>query len=51
MRDGRTVITPLYESLLTGERCFTVVSPVRQAGGAVVAVLGLDVNARSWAKI
>ncbi len=30
-RDGRTVITPLYESLLTGERCFTVASPVRDA--------------------
>ena len=51
VRDGRSVITPLYESLLTGERCFTVASPVRQAGGAVIAVLGLDVNARSWTKI
>ncbi|HQU34496.1 MAG TPA: methyl-accepting chemotaxis protein, partial [Thermoanaerobaculaceae bacterium] len=27
VRDGRTVITPLYESLLTGQRCFTVASP------------------------
>ena len=51
VRDGRSVITPLYESLLTGERCFTVATPVRQDGGAVIAVFGLDVNARSWTKI
>ncbi|MBZ5589121.1 MAG: hypothetical protein LAO05_11220 [Acidobacteriia bacterium] len=51
LRDGRTVITPLYESLLTGERCFTVASPVRQAGGPVIGVLGIDVNLRSWTKI
>lgn len=51
LRDRRTVITPLYESLLTGERCFTVASPVRQAGGALVGVLGIDVNLRSWTKI
>ncbi len=50
-RDGRSVITPLYESLLTGERCFTVAAPVRQPGGPLVGVLGLDVNVRSWTKI
>ena len=50
-RDGRTVITPLYESLLTGERCFTVASPVRDGHGALLGVMGLDVNARSWTKI
>ncbi len=50
-RDGRSVITPLYESLLTGERCFTVAAPIRQPGGPLVGVLGLDVNVRSWTKI
>ncbi len=51
LRDGRTVITPLYESLLTGERCFTVAAPVHAGTGALIAVLGLDINARSWTKI
>jgi methyl-accepting chemotaxis protein len=51
LRDRRTVITPLYESLLTGERCFTVASPVRQAGSGIIGVLGIDVNLRSWTKI
>jgi methyl-accepting chemotaxis protein len=50
-RDGRTVITPLYESLLTGQRCFTVAAPVRDTRGGLVGVLGLDVNAHSWTKI
>ncbi len=50
-RDGRTVITSLYESLLTGQRCFTVASPVRDAHGALIGVMGIDVNARSWTKI
>ncbi len=50
-RDGRSVITPLYQSLLTGERCFTVAAPVRDARGALLGVMGLDVNARSWTKI
>ncbi len=51
LRDERSVITPLYQSLLTGERCFTVASPVRQAGGPIFGVLGIDVNLRSWTKI
>lgn len=51
MREGDTILTPLYESILTGERCFTVAAPVRDRNHAVVAVLGLDVNARSWTKI
>lgn len=50
-RDGRTVITALYESLLTGQRCFTVASPVRDDHGALIGVMGIDVNARSWTKI
>ena len=50
-RDGRTVITALYESLLTGQRCFTVASPVRDEHGALIGVMGIDVNARSWTKI
>jgi methyl-accepting chemotaxis protein len=51
MRDGRTILTPLYESLLTGEPCFTVATPVRDTGDRLVGVLGLDVNVKSWTRI
>lgn len=51
MRDGHTIITSLYDSMLTGQRCFTVATPVRDAHQAVVGVLGFDVNARGWTKI
>jgi methyl-accepting chemotaxis protein len=51
IRDGRTIVTPLYESLLSGEPCFTVAAPVRDAEARLVGVLGLDVNARSWTRI
>jgi methyl-accepting chemotaxis protein len=51
MREGRTIITPVYESLLSGEPCFTVAAPVKEEGGRIVGVLGLDVNVDSWTKI
>jgi methyl-accepting chemotaxis protein len=51
MREGRMVITPVYESLLSGESCFTVAAPVRGPEGKTVGVLGLDVNVDSWTKI
>lgn len=51
MRDNRTTLTPVYTSLLTGERCFTVAAPVRDSQGRLVGVLGLDVNASTWTKI
>jgi len=51
MRDGHTIITSLYDSMLTGERCFTVATPVCDSHQAVVGVLGFDVNARGWTKI
>jgi methyl-accepting chemotaxis protein len=50
-RDGLTILTPLYDSLLTGERCFTVAVPVRDAADKLAAVLGFDVNVRSWTRI
>lgn len=50
-REGRPILTPVYDSLLTGERCFTVATPVRTSQGELVGVLGLDVNARNWTKI
>ena len=51
MREGRMVITPVYESLLSGESCFTVAAPVRSGEGKTMGVLGLDVNVDSWTKI
>jgi methyl-accepting chemotaxis protein len=51
MRERRTVVTPVYESALSGEQCFTVAAPVKDRSGTIVAVLGLDVNVDSWTKI
>jgi len=51
MREGRTIITPLYDSLLSSESCFTVAAPVQGEDGKTVGVLGLDVNVDSWTKI
>jgi len=50
-RDGRKILTPLYDSLLTGEKCFTVAAPIRDAQGALAGVLGVDVNVSSWTRI
>jgi methyl-accepting chemotaxis protein len=51
LRDRRAILTPLYDSLLTGEPCFTVAVPVWRDGSELAAVLGLDVNVRSWTRI
>jgi methyl-accepting chemotaxis protein len=48
--DGRAVVTPLFSSLLTGQSIFTAACPVYD-GGQLRGVLGLDINADSWAKI
>ena len=50
-REGRTILTPLYDSILTGDRCFTVAAPVHDLAGRVVGVVGVDINARSWTRI
>lgn len=44
-------ITPLYESLLTGQQCFSVAAPIITQDGRYVGVLGADVNLKSWIKI
>jgi methyl-accepting chemotaxis protein len=49
-REGRTILTPLFESLLSGEPIFTAATPIYDRG-ELVGVLGLDVNVDSWAKI
>jgi methyl-accepting chemotaxis protein len=50
-RDGRTILTPLYDSLLTGEKCFTVAAPIRDAHDDLAGILGVDVNVMSWTRI
>ena len=45
------VVTPLYESLLTSEPCFTVAVPIESEDGSPRGVLGADVNVRSWIRI
>ena len=51
VREGRLILTSLYDSLLTGEKCFTVAAPIRTADGTLAGVLGVDVNVRSWTRI
>jgi hypothetical protein len=51
MREHRTVITPVYDSLLSEQKCFTVATPVDAGNGKMVGVLGLDVNVGSWTRI
>lgn len=48
---GSPTITPLYESLLTSEQCFTVVAPILTDDGRQIGVLGADVNLTSWIEI
>lgn len=51
LREERSIVTPIYESLLTGDKCFSVVVPVRDGDGRMTWILGLDVNVRNWAQI
>jgi len=50
VREGHTVLTPLFNSLLSGQPIFTAASPVYE-NGELAGVLGLDVNVDSWTKI
>jgi len=50
-RDQRTAVTPPYVSLLTDDRCFTIAAAVQNRSGAMIGILGVDVNVRSWTSI
>ncbi len=50
-REHRTVVTPVYESLLTGETCFTVATPVFDREGALFGMFGVDINVNNWTRI
>jgi hypothetical protein len=50
-RDGRAAVTPIYESLLTDDPCFTIAMAVRDAEGEMIGTFGVDVNLLNWTKI
>jgi methyl-accepting chemotaxis protein len=50
-RQGRTVLTSPYESIPTGEPCFTAAAPWFDADGRLAGVLGVDVNIGGWTRI
>lgn len=50
VREGHTILTPLFNSLLSGQPIFTAASPVYERG-ELAGVLGLDVNVDNWTKI
>jgi hypothetical protein len=50
-QDHRSAVTPIYDSLMTGERCFTIAVEVNRQDGRTMGVLGVDVNVRNWTNI
>jgi methyl-accepting chemotaxis protein len=50
-RERRTGITPPYQSILTGEQCFTVCACVGRPDGGFGGVLAVDVNVTGWTRI
>jgi methyl-accepting chemotaxis protein len=50
-RERRTGITPPYQSILTGEQCFTVCACVGGPDGGFGGVLAVDVNVTGWTRI
>jgi methyl-accepting chemotaxis protein len=50
VKEGHTILTPLFDSLLSGQPIFTAATPVYE-NGELKGVLGLDVNVDSWTKI
>jgi methyl-accepting chemotaxis protein len=50
VREEHTILTPLFNSLLSGQPIFTAATPIYE-NGELEGVLGLDVNVDSWTKI
>ena len=50
-RERRTGLTPPYQSILTGEHCFTACACLTKAGGGFGGVLAIDVNVTGWTRI
>jgi methyl-accepting chemotaxis protein len=50
-REQRSVVTPIYDSLLTGDPCFTIAVELRDEDGEMIGALGVDVNLLDWTSI
>ncbi len=50
-RERRSVVTPIYDSLLTGDRCFTIAVELRNDDSEMIGALGVDVNLVDWTSI
>jgi methyl-accepting chemotaxis protein len=50
-REQRSVVTPIYDSLLTGDRCFTIAVELRNDDSEMIGALGVDVNLLDWTSI
>ena len=50
-RGQRSAVTPIYDSLMTGDPCFTIAAAAEDSDGEMMGVLGVDVNIRNWTKI
>ena len=50
VKEQHTILTPLFNSLLSGQPIFTAATPIYE-NGELAGVLGLDVNVDSWTKI
>ena len=50
-RDERSAVTPIYDSLLTGDPCFTIAVAVHDREAEMIGTLGVDVNLRNWTQI
>ena len=48
--EKHTILTPLFDSLLTEQPIFTAATPIYEKGD-LIGVLGLDVNVDHWTKI
>ncbi|MCX6357576.1 MAG: cache domain-containing protein, partial [Candidatus Aureabacteria bacterium] len=51
LKTGKTHVSDFYTSLMDGSLCITVSAPVRDAGGAIAGVFGIDILFEDIAKI
>jgi len=51
LREGRAAVTPVYESVLTGQKCFTVAAAITDPDGRQEGVLAVDINVHHWTRI
>jgi methyl-accepting chemotaxis protein len=51
IREQRSVVTPIYDSLLTGDPCFTIAVELRNDDREMIGALGVDVNLLDWTSI